>query len=145
MKSIFQIAPAALLLAGCVASGTLIAKTEAVTSGYSSIGFGGSGKTFVVLAASATQHEGKVSICAALGENRDANFSAQSVTYVKNGVAFFLDGDRLMASAPFAPVYEGANSLRGKATRCAVTDKPWKSSYNGKRVKMSIKRGYIGS
>ncbi len=60
-------------------------------------------------------------------------------------VAFFLDGGRVMASAPFAPVYEGANSLRGKATRCAVTDKPWKSSYNGKRVKMSIKRGYIGS
>lgn len=145
MKFVGLTAPIAFLLAGCVASGTQINRTEAVTSGYSSMGFGGSGKTAVVLAARASQYEGRVSICAALGENRDANFSSQSVDYVKDGAAFFLDGDRVMASVPFAPVYEGTNSLRGKTTRCAVTEKPWKSSYNGKRLKITIKRGFIGS
>lgn len=145
MRTYIFSAVLALILVGCVASGTQINKTEAVTSGYTTMGFGGSGKTSVVLAARAAQYEGKVSICAAMGENRDTNFSSQSVDYVKEGAAFFLDGDRVMASVPFAPVYEGADSLRGKATRCAVTDKPWKSSYTGKRLKISIKRGYIGS
>ncbi len=145
MRTYIVSAILALGLAGCATTGTEISRSEAVTSACTIIGFGGGGKTSVSLATRATRHEGKVAICAAMGENRSTSFSFESVNYLKNGAAFFLDGDRVMASVPFAPVYEGVDQLRGKRAKCAVTETPWKPGYAGKRVKITVKRGYIGS
>lgn len=145
MKFTIGSACVAIVLAGCASTGTEIGKTEKVSSDYRLLNFSVSGKRNANIAAKPFEHNGKVGICAAIGENPETLFGSESVQYLKDGIAFFIDGDRVMSGAPFAPVYTDYKSLGGKTARCAVSDTPWKSNYRGKDVDMSIKPGYIGS
>jgi len=145
MKPLIRLVSATVWLAGCATTSSEISKTETVTSNYSTMGFSVSGKRNANIAARAFEHMGKVGVCAVIGENRDTLFGTESVQYVRDGVAFFLAGDRVMSGAAFAPVYPDYKSLGGKSARCAVSDAPWKSKYQGKRIEMSVKPGYIGS
>ena len=49
--------------------------------------------------------------------------------------------------ATFAPIYDvdKTRDLAGKTARCAVSDVPWKSSYAGKKIKITTKISKIGS
>ena len=49
--------------------------------------------------------------------------------------------------ATFAPIddVDKTRDLAGKTARCAVSDVPWKSSYAGKKIKITTKISKIGS
>jgi len=145
MKTAILSICAAACVAGCATTSTEIGKSEKVTSEYRQLNFSVSGKPNANIVAKPFEHQGKVGVCAAVGENRDTLFGSESVQYLKDGVAFFVDGDRVMSGAPFAPVYTDYKSMLGKMAKCAVSDAPWKSSYRGKKIEISVKSGYIGS
>ncbi len=132
-------------LAACAAGGAQpLSKTEKVERSSVGIRYGLGGSYSHMLAARAYDAGGAVGICAAISEAPGGQFMGELTETLKRKATFFIDGDRILRGAHFAPVYP-AETVLGKTAQCVGTGAPWKPGYDKARLRISVKSGFVGS
>ena len=129
---------ATLLLAGCASPATQV-ETPTIDRSFTIADTKTrSGNTRLVVAAYAENRGGKAMICATAGAKGEKSFEGEWPTALMNRLRVFIDDERIVRQTPFGATYPGVETLTGRTSNCAVTDAPWKPSYENRKVRVRV-------
>ena len=137
----FSIALVLALMAACASPSITSKSTNIVDRSFAIASSGSkSGSDRFNIAVSAFDTGGKLTICAAIAVIGSSTFTEGWGPAIADALYVKIGDDRVITGVPFAAVFVGEETAKGKPANCALTDQPWKPGWTSNAVSFRVGR-----
>ena len=137
----FSIVMTLALLAACASPSITSKSTKVVDRSFAiASSSSNSGSDRFHIAVSAFDTGGKLTICAAIAVKGSSTFTQEWGPAIADALYVQIGDERVITGVPFAAVFVGEETAKGKPANCGVTDQPWKPGWSSNAVGFRVGR-----